>query len=77
MQRQTLQTETLKEINDQYYQIITALKHENALLLQQRELNKDVVLLALSLLERLKTEKPSEYDVQRVIDTITLSLADQ
>lgn len=77
MQRQTLQTETLKEINNQYYQIITALKQENALLRQQRELNKDVVLLALSLLERLKTEKPSEYDVQRVIDTITLSLADQ
>lgn len=77
MQRQTLQTETLKEINDQYYQIITALKQENSLLRQQRELNKDVVLLALSLLERLKTEKPSEYDVQRVIDTITLSLADQ
>ena len=77
MQRQTLQTETLKEINDQYYQIITVLKQENALLRQQRELNKDVVLLALSMLERLKTEKPSEYDVQRVIDTITLSLADQ
>lgn len=77
MQGRTLQAETLREINDQYYQIIAALKQENALLRQQRELNRDVVLLALSLLERLKTTKPSEYDVQRVIDTITLSLADQ
>ena len=77
MQGRTLQAETLREINDQYYQIIAALKQENALLRQQRELNRDVVLLALSLLERLKTAKPSEYDIQRVIDTITLSLADQ